>query len=151
MTENLRKCDVLDGYDLLGGWDGHWHNSGYGCGLFNEFFEFKPGDIRADWTNLSDVEVIVYHFWTDSHLPIQTVDTVSNLVTFAHKAGKTFTDDFSEDGARYVVDNVFEGLDAPGERDLLCLRIDLHRTRTRRHDHHQGCERSEGPRNSPHR
>jgi len=78
-------------------------------------FEFKPGDIRADWTNLQDVEVIVYHFWTDSHLPIASVDTVSNLVTFAHKAGKTFTDDFSEDGARYIVENVFEALDAPGE------------------------------------
>jgi len=78
-------------------------------------FQFKPGDIRADWTNLQDVEVIVYHFWTDSHLPIQSVDTVSNLVTFAHKADKTFTDDFTEDGARYIVENVFEGLDAPGE------------------------------------
>jgi hypothetical protein len=78
-------------------------------------FEFKPGDIRADWTNLSDVEVIVYHFWTDSHLPIRSVDTRSNLVTFAHKAGKVFTDDFSEDGARYIVENVFEALDAPGE------------------------------------
>lgn len=78
-------------------------------------FQFKAGDIRADWTNLSDVEVIVYHFWTDSHLPIKSVDTVSNLVTFAHKAGKTFTDDFTEDGARYIVENVWEGLDAPGE------------------------------------
>lgn len=78
-------------------------------------FQFKPGDIRADWTNLSDVEVIVYHFWTDSHLPIKSVDTKSNLVTFAHKAGKTFTDDFTENGARYIVENVFEGLDAPGE------------------------------------
>ena len=78
-------------------------------------FQFKPGDIRADWTNLSDVEVIVYHFWTDSHLPIQSVDTQSNLVTFAHKAGKVFTDDFTEEGARYIVENVFEGLDAPGE------------------------------------
>jgi hypothetical protein len=78
-------------------------------------FQFKPGDIHADWTNLSDVEVIVYHFWTDSHLPIKSVDTESNLVTFAHKAGKTFTDDFSEDGARYIVENVFEELDEPGE------------------------------------
>lgn len=78
-------------------------------------FEFKPGDIRPDWTNLRDVEVIVYHFWTDSHLPIASVDAVSNIVTFAHKAGKTFTDDFSEDGARYVVENVYEGLDEPGE------------------------------------
>jgi hypothetical protein len=78
-------------------------------------FEFKPGDIRADWRNLADVEVIVYHFWTDSHLPIQSVNAQSNLVTFAHKAGKVFTDDFTEDGARYIVENVFEGLDAPGE------------------------------------
>ena len=78
-------------------------------------FEFTTGDIRADWANLSDVEVIVYHFWTDSHLPIKTVDVTSNLVTFAHKAGKVFTDDFTEDGARYIVENLFEGLDAPGE------------------------------------
>ena len=78
-------------------------------------FQFKPGDIRPDWINLSDVEVIVYHFWTDSHLPIQSVNVESNLVTFANKASKVFTDDFSEDGARYIVENVFEGLDAPGE------------------------------------
>lgn len=78
-------------------------------------FVFAPGDLRADWRNLQDVEVIVYHFWTDSHLPIASIDTATNLVTFAHRAGKTFTDDFSEDGARYIVENVFEGLDQPGE------------------------------------
>jgi hypothetical protein len=78
-------------------------------------FQFKLGDIQANWTNLANVEVIVYHFWTDSHLPIKSVDTESNLVTFAHKADKTFTDDFTEDGARYIVENVFEGLDVPGE------------------------------------
>ncbi|MEI2726454.1 MAG: sugar-binding domain-containing protein [Verrucomicrobiota bacterium] len=47
MLENLRKCNSFDGYDLLGAWDGHWHNSGYSCGLLNEFFEFKPGDTLA--------------------------------------------------------------------------------------------------------
>lgn len=78
-------------------------------------FEFAPGDIDPDWKNLGDVEVIVYHFWTDSHLPILSVDTNTNIVTFRHKAGKVFTDDFTEDGARYIVENVFEGLDAPGE------------------------------------
>lgn len=78
-------------------------------------FEFAPGDIRPDWHNLSDVRVVVYHFWTDSHLPISKVDPVTRIVTFAHKAGKTFTDDFTEDGARYIVENVREGLDAPGE------------------------------------
>lgn len=80
-----------------------------------DMFQFKSGDIRADWTNLSDVEIIVYHFWTDSHLRIKSVDTKSNLVTFVCNANKVFTDDFTENGARYIVDNVFEGLDAPGE------------------------------------
>ena len=78
-------------------------------------FEFKPGDLDPDWTNLDDVEVIVYHFWTDSHLRIQSIDTDKHLVTFKHKAGKVFTDDFSENGARYIVENVFEGLDKPGQ------------------------------------
>jgi parallel beta-helix repeat protein len=78
-------------------------------------FEFAPGDIRPDWHNLEDVEVIVYHFWTDSHLPIQAIDTAKNVVTFKHKAGKVFTDDFTEAGARYIVENVYEALDAPGE------------------------------------
>lgn len=78
-------------------------------------FGFAPGDIREDWTNLGEVEVVVYHFWTDSHLPIQSVDAARRIVTFRHKAGKVFTDDFTENGARYIVENLFEGLDAPGE------------------------------------
>ncbi|UCC97693.1 MAG: right-handed parallel beta-helix repeat-containing protein [Phycisphaerales bacterium] len=78
-------------------------------------FEFAPGDLNPDWTNLGDVEVIVYHFWTDSHLPIESIDTKANIVTFKHKAGKVFTDDFTSQGARYIVENVFEGLDQPGE------------------------------------
>lgn len=78
-------------------------------------FEFAEGDIKPDWKNPGDVEVIVYHFWTDSHLPVQSIDTATNIVTFRHKAGKVFTDDFSENGARYIVENVFEELDVPGE------------------------------------
>jgi len=78
-------------------------------------FEFKPGDIRPDWKNFDDIRVIVYYFWSDNHLPIESVDTETNIVKFKYRGGKTFTDDFSEDGARYVVDNVFEALDAPGE------------------------------------
>jgi hypothetical protein len=78
-------------------------------------FEFSEGDISEKWKNLNDVEVIVYHFWTDSHLPILSVNPDNNIVTFKHKAGKVFTDDFSENGARYIVENVFEELDAPGE------------------------------------
>jgi hypothetical protein len=78
-------------------------------------FNFKPGDLDSRWTNLQDVEVIVYHFWNDTHLHVQSVDAGQNLVTFAHPSRRVFTDDFTPGGARYVVDNVFEGLDEPGE------------------------------------
>lgn len=78
-------------------------------------FEFSPGDLVPGWKNEVDIDVIVYHFWTDSHLKIELIDTVAHIVTFRHKAGKVFTDDFTEDGARYIIENVWEGLDAPGE------------------------------------
>jgi hypothetical protein len=91
-----------------GGRDVHYHTD---C----RRFEYKPGDIDPNWTSLDDVEVIVYHFWTDSHLPIQSIDTDKHIVTFKHKAGKVFTDDFTAEGARYIVENVKEALDAPGE------------------------------------
>lgn len=78
-------------------------------------FEYAPGEINPKWRNLQDVNVIVYHFWTDSHLPIESVDDKNHIVTFQNRTGKVFTDDFTDNGARYVVENVFEGLDAPGE------------------------------------
>ncbi len=78
-------------------------------------FEYAPGDMNPDWHNLNDVEVIVYHFWTDHHLPIAKIDPETRLVTFQYKADKVFTDDFTENGARYVIENVYEALDAPGE------------------------------------
>ena len=78
-------------------------------------FEYAEGHLNPKWHNLDDVNVIVYHFWTDSHLPIQSIDTEKRIVTFKHKAGKVFTDDFTAGGARYIVENVFEGLDQPGD------------------------------------
>lgn len=78
-------------------------------------FEFAKGDINPKWTNLKDVVVIVYHFWTDSHMPIESVDEKTNVVTFQFEDSKQFSDDFSTRGARYIVENVFEALDSPGE------------------------------------
>lgn len=78
-------------------------------------FKFRRGDIDPHWTNMEDVRVVVYHFWSDAHLQIDKVDVNDSIVTFKYPAEKRFTDDFSGDGARYFVENVFEGLDKPGE------------------------------------
>jgi parallel beta-helix repeat protein len=78
-------------------------------------FRFAPGDIRSTWTNLGDVEVVALHFWVDTHLPIATVDDATRMVTFTRSSRRKLTDDYKKEGARYYVDNVYEGLDAPGE------------------------------------
>ena len=78
-------------------------------------FGFKKGDLNLKWTNLQDVVVIVYHFWTDSHMPVESIDDKTNIVTFKYEDSKQFSDDFTTRGARYIVENVFEALDQPGE------------------------------------
>lgn len=78
-------------------------------------FEFAPGDIKSSWTNPEDIEVVVLHFWVDTHLPVATIDEEKNMVTFSRTSRRRFTDDHLPKGARYYVDNVFEGLENEGE------------------------------------
>lgn len=78
-------------------------------------FEYSEGDINPKWKNLEDVEVVVYHFWIDSHFPIQSIDEQTHIVNFTKKTYAALSDNFSENGARYIVENVFEELDALGE------------------------------------
>ncbi len=46
--ENARKCSRLAGYDMLAAIDHHWHRTGYDCGIMNEFYEMKPGELPED-------------------------------------------------------------------------------------------------------
>ncbi|MFO0965780.1 MAG: right-handed parallel beta-helix repeat-containing protein [Gemmataceae bacterium] len=78
-------------------------------------FEFRPGDIRAAWKNLGDVECVVLHFWVDTHLRIASVDETAKVVTFDRFSRRRFSDDYRGAGARYYIDNVFEALDTPGQ------------------------------------
>lgn len=78
-------------------------------------FVFSPGDIQARWKNLSDVEIVVLRFWVSSRQHIASVNEKSNTVYFNEQTHYRYSDDFSTDGARYYVENVFEALDEPGE------------------------------------
>jgi hypothetical protein len=78
-------------------------------------FIYNKGDIKPGWKNIQDIDVIVYHFWTDTHLTIESVNDKQDMVNFKYPSGKVFTDDFNNDGARYVTENVWEGLQEPGD------------------------------------
>jgi hypothetical protein len=77
-------------------------------------FKFKAGDIRADWQNLNDVEVVGFHLWSASRLKIKEVDEKGGVVTFA---GTTpGTENWTQWGynSRFLVENVKEAIN-PGE------------------------------------
>jgi hypothetical protein len=78
-------------------------------------FQFQPGQVRADWRSLGDVEVVAYNPWFTSRLRVKAVDAAKNLVVFT---GSTRTDrpyGQLKEGLRYQVENVAEALDAPGQ------------------------------------
>ncbi len=78
-------------------------------------FGFRDGDLNASWQNLSDVEVLPIHIWAMSRLRIANIDSAAHLVT---TTGPTIAAAFYEEirsGARYLVENVKEGLSEPGE------------------------------------
>ena len=78
-------------------------------------FKFKPGDIKGDWKNLEDVEVLPFHSWYMSRFGIASVEEKSGVVNCA---GQTFGKDgwsALAKGWRYIVENVSEALTEPGE------------------------------------
>ncbi len=63
---------------------------------------------------LHDVEVVVLHFWIDSHLKIAGVEPDRRIVTFDRKSRYKFTDEYRPSPGRYYVANVYEAL-GPGQ------------------------------------
>ncbi|NOZ20755.1 MAG: right-handed parallel beta-helix repeat-containing protein [Planctomycetes bacterium] len=75
-------------------------------------FKFRAGDIKA-WTNLNEIEVIVFHSWNTSRMRIASVDENKHLVTFTAKT--CFRPLAWDPNQRYYVENAPDALDSPGE------------------------------------
>lgn len=77
-------------------------------------FVCAQGDIRP-WANLSDVDVLVPHFWVEERMPIASFDEVTRTVTSSRRSIFALRDDVAARYARYCVENVYEALNEPGE------------------------------------
>lgn len=78
-------------------------------------FRFKAGDIKAGWSNLSDIDMLCFHYWTMSRMPISSVDEQKNHVILAGQvAADAWWCSLAKDG-RYIAENVKEALSNPGE------------------------------------
>ncbi len=84
-------------------------------GKGSDRFYFAPGNIRADWHNLSDVEVFGFQLWTMARLRIESVDEANKLVTFTGPTRSVEQWSALSKGRRFMVENVREALEKPGE------------------------------------
>jgi hypothetical protein len=75
-------------------------------------FYFREGDMK-EWGNLRDAIVVVYHSWETSIHHIRQVDTEACQVSLREAAPWPMGRWTKQQ--RYYVENVFEGLDEPGE------------------------------------
>jgi hypothetical protein len=73
---------------------------------------YQNEDLKP-WANLDEAVVVVYHAWTTSRHRFQSLDPKDRLVTFTGPSGWPMG--YWENNQRYYVENVREGLDAPGE------------------------------------
>lgn len=79
-------------------------------------FIFNQGEINADWQNLCDVDVRTFNLWVDSRLPIKSVDEATNTVHFTKSSRFWLAREHNRRNfARYILENVFEALDTPGQ------------------------------------
>ncbi|MDD5706150.1 MAG: right-handed parallel beta-helix repeat-containing protein [Kiritimatiellae bacterium] len=88
----------------------------------NDRFRFAPGDLRATWRNLNDVEIVFPNFWIDQRLHIRRLDARRRLVVLDRRTHTRLIDESWADGVElrsclgfYQVENVFEALEEPGD------------------------------------
>ncbi len=74
---------------------------------------YQAGDIQKTWHDLPNVQVVIFHSWSESRLFIKDIDEQQRLVTFTGPGAYTL--DHFRKYPRYWVENIMEGLDAPGE------------------------------------
>ncbi|MGE5608963.1 MAG: right-handed parallel beta-helix repeat-containing protein [Bacillota bacterium] len=81
------------------------------------FDRFKYGntDIRADWANLADVEILAFQIWTMARMRIDSIDEPNKTVTFTGRTRSLQWYSAMDKGKRFLVENVKEALSEPGE------------------------------------
>jgi hypothetical protein len=85
------------------------------AGKADDRFVFSGDDLRGDWANLGDVEVLPFHNWSMSRLRIAKIDAEKKTVTFTGTSPTHDSWGGLAKGNRYLVENVREALSEPGQ------------------------------------
>jgi HYDIN/CFA65/VesB-like, Ig-like domain/Right handed beta helix region len=85
--------------------------NGYRC---RDRFKFNPGDLSADYHDMTDVEIVSFENWTVSRMRLLSVDTVHGIAYLTGPAATGPNFGYLS-GHRYLVENVQESLSQPGQ------------------------------------
>ena len=80
----------------------------------NNRFYADPEDLGA-WSNITDIDVVAYHYWVEERLPVVELDPASGYVACGRRSIFILRDDLEGRYARYRFENVAEALTEPGE------------------------------------
>ncbi|HLH55745.1 MAG TPA: right-handed parallel beta-helix repeat-containing protein [Verrucomicrobiae bacterium] len=72
-------------------------------------FQYQAGDLPA-WATITNAEIIVMNRWTESRLPVLSVDAADNIVNLEKRSVFAL-----EEGDLYYLEGALEALDQPGE------------------------------------
>lgn len=76
---------------------------------------FNKGEI-SDISNLSDVQIRMFHYWDDERIEISEIDYERSYIKFVNASSFALKQESSTTrGAPYYLDNVPEAFDSPGE------------------------------------
>ncbi len=85
-----------------------WGRTGY------DRFALGAGEMQA-FANLTDVEVIAFHFWICERLPVAAFEAATGLITTQIKSRAPLVEAWGADLAPCYLDNVADALADPGE------------------------------------
>ena len=78
-------------------------------------FRYAEGDLRPNWSNVSDIEVLAFHQWNASRMRIKSMDPKERILQFTGTTAGTASWITFAQGRRYRVENVREALTEPGQ------------------------------------
>jgi hypothetical protein len=76
---------------------------------------YAEGDLRANWSNVRDIELLGFHQWSASRMRIKSIDPGERIVQFTGTTAGTASWIAFGKGHRYRVENVKEALSEPGQ------------------------------------
>jgi len=85
-----------------------WSSAGF------DRFALGPGEMR-DYRNLTDIDVLAFHFWICERMPVAAFDAESGLITTAVRSRAPLVEAWGNTLAPCILDNVYEALTEPGE------------------------------------